>query len=660
MSVPERSATGTRRILLAGLAAVLAVCVSGCVSLQASGPISSVNEEGEGSSQGQIWPSPPSANEAATAIVNGFLEAAQSGSANLAIADDYLTADMQQEWKSEQNTVIVLADDSESYPQPPGDATADSGDAASSAETADNGAQRPVNGVDRETDTATGSGATQISEEVQGDLLGTVDASGLYSAASDDTATYQFGLVETKAGYRISSLPPEFGVLMERSDFESSYDRHDVYYENAQYPGKLIPTQVYLPAIDTDQDLATAMTQLVVDGVPDQLGSALQTSVPAAAFKSVRFGGDGDATVTIDSKGACVKTPGDCEYLGQQLADTLSSLSTKVTSVTIDDQANSYKYQAVSTDSTSTLADYGLSQGGRLSRPFYAVAADGGVEQVSTFGTASATEIALGSTKTKFKSIAVAPQSQGGSGQQIALVSQDGTKVYVPHKQNGAYELTQVYPSTSGSSASPGSAATGASVSGLSWDDDGDLWFTVKLDGVTSVYRYGSGDLSQVTVSGLDGQVTQVAAAPDGVRVAVGYQDSTGDGWISVASASSDADGNWSLQLGEPELVAADWDEVTDFDWYNEDSLAVLGIEPNSQVLGLYQIYADGSSVYDTLTEQPVEAGPPTNADHFVWNSGGYPIASAPNAGKEKLYQLSVEGQDAQPLSGVLGSSPSY
>ena len=653
MSAPGRVAT-SRRIRLAGLAAALVVAVSGCASLQADGPVTSVTEEGEGSSQVQIWPSPPSANEAPTAIVTGFLEAARSGTANLGIADDYLTADTQKQWKSEQGTVIVLADDSESYPQPPGDGSADSGDATSAAQITDNGPESPAD-TGEAADTAAGSNTAELTEEVQGELLGTLDSSGLYSAANG-TETYQFGLTETKAGYRISSLPPDFGVLMEGSDFESYYDRHDVYYENAQYPGKLIPAQVYLPGIDTDQDVAAAMARLVVDGVPDQLGSALQTSVSAAVFKTVQFGGDGDATVTINSKGACVKSPNACVYLGEQLAETLSSLSTKVTSVTVEDQANGQDYRPVSAD--SSLIGYGLGQGGRLARPFYAIAADGSVEQVSDFGTASATETTFGSSKTTFKSIAVGPTEQGGSTQPIALVGADGTKVYVPHKQSGGYELTQVYPQTSGTGA--GSAA-GGSVGDLSWDAYGDLWFTVTRAGTTSVYRYGDGDLSQVTVSGLGGdRVTQVAAAPDGVRVAVGYKDSTGDAWVAIASASSDAAGNWSLQLGRSEVVAADWSQVNDFDWYNEDSLAVLGIEPNSQELGLYQVYADGSSVYDSLTEQPVEASPPANAAQFVWNAGGDPLAAAVNGGRERLYELSVEGQDAQPLTGVFGTSPSY
>ena len=657
MSIPGPRGRAARpaggRIRLAALAIVLAATASGCVSLQANGPITPVSEEGDGSSQVQIWPSPPSANEAAYAIVTGFLEAARSGSANLAIADDYLTADMQKQWRTEQGTVIVLADDSESYPQPPGESSGDSGDAQSSAEGSDSTPDHPFNNVAQGSGTAEGSDSVQVTEVVQGDLLGTLDSSGLYSAANG-TVTYQFGLTDTKAGYRISSLPPRFGVLMERSDFESGYNRHDVYYQNAEYSNKLIPAQVYLPAIDTDQDLATAMARLIVAGVPEQLGSALQAAVPGAGFTSVQFGGDGDATVTINSKGYCVKNGEACGYLAQQLVETLSSLSTKVTAVTIVDQANGQTY--LPTPTNSALIDYGPGQGTRPGGEFYAVTSAGGVERVSPFGTPSAVTVPFGTAKAKFRSIAVSPPEQGAGAQPIALVSQDDSKVYIAHRQNGG-DLTQIYPASSNAT-----AASSGGVGGLSWDDYGDLWFTTTLGGITSVYRYGDGDLSQVSVSGLaeGDQVTHVAAAPDGVRVAVGYRDSGEDAWIDIAAAASDTDGDWSLQLGGSEPLAADWDQVKDFDWYNEDSLAVLGIEPNSQALGLYQVYADGSSVYDSLTEQPVEASPPNNADHFVWNLYGDPVASAFNSGKEMLYELSVEGQDAQALNGVFGTSPSY
>ena len=636
---------GRAGIRMAGLAAVIAALASGCVSLQTNGPVTTVADGDSGSSQVQIWPSPPTASESPTGIVTGFLAAARSGSANASIAEAYLNTDMQKQWKSEMNTVLVLADDSETYPQAPGQngTSADQGDTTAAV-------QIPTAGQAEQAaqDTDTGDSGTDVTEQVQGDLLGTVDSSGVYSASSGQV-TYEFGLTETKNGYRISSLPDGFGVLMERSDFESSYSRHNVYYENSQYGGKLIPAQIYLPAIDTDQELADAMAREVVQGVPDELGTAVQDAVQNAVIKSgVQFQGDGSAIVVIDSHGACTKDAGACEYLSQQLAVSLNSLSTKVTSVTVKDQSNNHEYSQAP---DATLTSYGLSQGSRSGQPaFYAIADDGAVEQVSSGGTVSSSEKSYGPAKSKYKEVAVNP-GQADRAQQLALVSQDGTKVYVSRRQDDSADLTQVYPSSA--------TAAGGTVGGLSWDAYGDLWFTVAQGGATTVYRYGQDTLSQVAVTGLDGTITQVAAAPDGSRVAVGYKDSSGDSWISIGAVSQSG-GGWQLDLSAPDVVAADWSQINDFDWYNEDSLAVLGIQPNSQVLGLYQVYTDGSAVFDSLTEQPVEAGPPANADSFVWSSGSQPIAAAVNSGKHSLYQLSVEGVDAQLLTGVSGISPSY
>jgi hypothetical protein len=616
---------------MAGLAAVLAVVASGCVSLQASGPVTPVTQGDSGSSQVQIWPSPPTVGEPPAQLVTGFLEAARSGSANLSIADAYLTSAAQAQWKSEQNTVIVLADNSQTFPLQAGQSTS-SVQESPAADQQDSGAS------------AFGFYAT---EQVQGDQIGAVDSSGLYSA-KNGAVTYAFGIDETKNGYRIASLPDGFGVLMERSDFESSYSRHDVYFQNAQYDNALIPTQIYLPAIDTDQDLANAMSRFVVQGAADLPGAGVQDSLQGAVLKGVQLRNDGSAAVTIDSHEACVKDGSACRLLSDQLLATLNSLSTKVTSVTVTDQANNAPYTS---QPDSVQISYGQSPGSNVGRNFYAIADDGTVELVGTVGSGNSNPQSYGPAKTKFRQVSLDPV-ESSHAPQLALVSQDGTKVYVPRKSDGSGLLTQVYPSSSGQS--------GGTVGPLSWDAYGVLWFTVTQGGTTEVYRYSQDSLSEVAVSGLDGRITQVAAAPDGSRVAVAYKDSTGDSWIAIGAAASEGDSGWLLQLDQRETVAADWSQITDFDWYNEDSLAILGIQPNSQVLGVYQIYADGSSVYDSLTDQPVEAGPPANAQSFVWRSGGQPIAAAVNGGKNSLYQLFVEGQGAQLLSGVSGTSPSY
>lgn len=635
-------------IRAAGVTALVGLLASGCATLPSSGPITKVGEGDEGAAQVQTWPSPPSAGESPSDIVGGFLEAARSGASNQRIAAAYLTSAMQKTWQGEQNTVIVLADYSEGLPQSPADA----------------GSQQDTNisPADQAAGSAGGSDApTTVAEQVQGTVIGQLGPQGLYGAQSG-RGTFQFTVESTKAGYRISQLPDDFGVLMERSDFESSYSRHTVYYGNPQRPGYYVPTEMYLPVADTDSEVAGQMARLIVSRVPPPLSPAMQDAMTGADFVGLDLAGSGEAIVTIKANGACTKNLNPCDELAQQLAQSLGGLSTKVDTVAVVDQSSGQSTQQHTP--ISGVAGYGLDEQGRTNpnREFFAVSSDGALESVNASGGVTDPDISFaGSSKVHFTQVAVAPggiQNGDELPDHVALLGSDGYSVYVAHRQGGSETLSDIFPGTV--------VQPGGTVGRLAWDSDSDpevggaLWFTYTLNHVTSVYRYFDGELSQVTVTGLGGgSIVSVAPAPDGDRVAIGYANGQDDS-IAVAAAVPQAGGGFNVNLGESEVVAAGWDSITQFDWYDEDSLAVLGLPPNAQELGLYQLYADGSPVYDTLTLQPVQASPPSQADGFVWNAGGQPIAAAVNQGKDMFYTLSVEGQEAQPLSGVSGISPSY
>lgn len=632
--------------MLALVAVLVAMLASGCASLQQNGSITSVPEDSAGTLQMQIWPSPPSANEDSTNIVSGFLEAARSGASNQGIASDYLTGVARSDWQSEQKNVIVLADYSESYPL-----TADSA--------ASDNPEQPSGVLPGQGSTAADCTAGSVPVTVSGNLVGKLESSGLYTAKSG-AQTYTFLVSQTKAGCRISSLPADFGVLMERSDFESSYSRHTVYYQsgNSQQQGVMVPAQVYLPSVDADLTVAQDMVQLIIKGVPSGLAPALADSVTGAVLKNVVLDSSGTATVTIDGKGAC-STPSSssspCQELATQLADTLYSLSTKVSTLNLVDVSSGRPFMAEAPP--TGFDDFGLKvrdTSGQGVGHFYTIADDGTVQEVHASGsTTSINKLTIGPSKTQFKAVSVEPgTTTDPSKATFALLGHDGSTVYVTREQGGTYPLTQVYPTSATSIA--------GSVQQMSWDEAGDLWFTVKINGVVSIYRYGGGELNQVPVIGLgDGeQIVQVAAAPDGDRVAVGI--SGANGYSIAITAASPGNGDWQLDLAHSEVAADSWNSVNDFDWYNEETLAVLGIQSSSQSLGLYQVYADGSAVYDSLTEQPVQASPPSGTTQFVWNTTGQPIAEAAVGKQNLLYQLSVEGETAQPLSNLTGTWPSY
>jgi len=628
---------GRRRssgIRAAGLALLCACLTSGCVSLQEDGTITKVQEQDAGAAQVQIWPSSPSPRENAGEIVSGFLEAARSGAANQKIAAAYLTQGTQKTWQEKQNKVIVLADYSESSPQEP------------NAPDQQDGPNEPGSGSSDDD-----YGAATVVEQVQGTVIGQLDANGLFSAQSRSVA-YNFTVKLTKDGYRIAQLPDDFGVLMDSSDFESFYTRHVVYYENPQPEanGKMmVPAQVYLPSVDTEQQVDEQAARLVVDGVPAAPSSVMRDAADGARFVSMQMDSSGRAGVKIKSNGACGRPADGCDLLARLLAQTLGGLSTKFVSVELTDTSSG---RTVSAQPTADVSDYGLGPQLRAdgTRAYYAISPTGQLEQLNTSGDVLQRSIDFGDSKVTFSSVTEQP---GGTDlQDLALVSQDESTLYEPRRQNGVEQLATVYPAA-------GSPA-GGRVGRAGWDYFGNLWFTVVLGKATSVYRYDGRSLDQVEVNGLNAMPEEVLPAPDGDQVAVRYTDGAGQ-QIAIGAVIRTADDGYALNLVNAQVVASSWKEVTDFDWFNEGSLAVLGIQPGSGELGLYEIYTDGSAAFDSLTSQPSQVIPPSQAGGFVWTAAGPPIVTAPNQGKDTLYTLSVEGQNAQSLNDKLyGSSPTY
>lgn len=631
----SRRSPGIRAAAFALVALLCASFVSGCATLQQDGAITQASAEDAGGSQVQIWPSMPRSGEQPSEIVGGFLEAARSGASNQGIADAYLTAAMKKQWQTEQNTVIVLADYSEGIPQSVGVSNGQAGPRD------DDGDADPPGSV--------------VTERVQGSLLGRLDANGLYSAQSGSD-NYDFKVESTKDGWRISQLPANFGVLMERSDFESFYAPYAVYYENPQQTpqtsGMLVPAQVYLPNVDTEEQVSEQAARLVVDGVPDRLAPMMQAAVTGVTYQGIEISGSGEATVTVKSGGKCAVAQ-KCSALADELAQTLTRIGPKITSVAVKDSASGDVSTAVGQDDgpiTYGQAPLPGSGNANSNINFYAISPDGRLEQLNTNGSGESN--LLKDTKDAFRSVTASPADRGGR-QQLALVSKDGKSISVAREQGESWQLDTVYPAT-------GSAAGGI-VGKAGWDTAGDLWFTVTLDGVTSVYRHGGESLDKVAVPALGGTVDEVLPAPDDDRVAVRFTAADGTQSIIIAGVT-ESDGDYALDFGGGQYAAVGWTSITDFDWYKEESLAVLGMQPSSQSLGLYQIYADGSAVYDSLTSQPIQASPPDQADSFVWTDAeaGHPIASAPSQGKSTLYTLSVEGQDAQQMGTLTGTSPTY
>jgi hypothetical protein len=584
----------------------LAGCTTGCVSLQTAGPVTPVTQGDVGYPNIQLWPSPPTATETAAQLVGGFLQAARSGAQNIPIANAYLTGPALQSWKNDRQKVIIVADGTESAPT-------------------------LVGGTD-------GLPAETVS--ITGDVVGTLDDQAQYSAQAS-SVPYNFEVVKTKDGYRISGLPDDFGVVLQQSEFESEYAVHDIFFANTAQNGKLIPTQVYLPSADTDQVAAETLAGLVLHGVPDRLVYAASSGVPSAKLDRLEFQPNDTIQVMLDGD-VCSRPHADCNLLALQLTATFASgLSAKVGTVRVVDAGDGASAEI--DGDVSSAYTYGIGEGGKQEDAFV-VTQDGQVESVGIgpASTGSAPRpIQIGPAKSKFGQVARQPGQDHRLN--LALTSQDGTHLYLVDQVPYPDQLHPVF--------------TGTDISSLSWDQQGNLWFTAVTGGVTQVYRYSDGTYAKVAIDGLEGNVATVAAAPDSARVAVSYQTGGGDYSIAIGTATVQPDGTWTLELQGAQTVADSWTQILDFGWYGEDSLAVLGTPATAGSLRLFQLYADGSAVYDSLTQQPVEANPVTDTQDVCWNANGQPIVATKEG---KLYELSVEGLDAQLLTAGPVFSPSY
>ncbi len=233
-----RTSRRRRTACVAALITVLAVLVTGCVTVPTSGHVQSVNvtQSNGGNSQYylQTIPVPPGHNWSPEQIVSGFLAANASFANNHAVARQYLTRDASQQWQPGL-AVTVYSQIGQAQRLP-----------------AEAGQSRQV------------AGTGTINVEVSGTVLGNLSGSGQYSISSRSKDTGQkFTLVQQKnKQWRISSLPPQ--VLLTQSDFVHVYQPRNIYFFDPAMQ-TLVPDPVYVPEEATP---AVLVRQLIDDLIP--------------------------------------------------------------------------------------------------------------------------------------------------------------------------------------------------------------------------------------------------------------------------------------------------------------------------------------------------------------------------------------------------------
>ncbi|MFT3877847.1 MAG: LpqB family beta-propeller domain-containing protein [Propioniciclava sp.] len=229
---------------LVSLLLVLAVALTGCVSVPTSGPIVRVSAVAERVNTGvEIAPGPPQQGAGAGTIVDGFLHAMASYQPDYAVARAYLTAEATARWHPEQGVRIYAEGN-------------------------------PV---------SIGEGKATLKASV----VGTIDAAGAYRQ-SNDVVDHDFGLVRDADGQWRISNPPE-GLLVSEYLFPSAFTRVVTYFP-ANDGDWLVPDPRYFPRGEQAHQRAAAAVA----------GGATQWLAPAVAAAPERLALDG---VSVDAAG---------------------------------------------------------------------------------------------------------------------------------------------------------------------------------------------------------------------------------------------------------------------------------------------------------------------------------------------------------------------
>lgn len=271
-----------RRRLLApvALAGALTLGAAGCATLPSSSS-PQVIDTFSPSATSLAVPTPVPDQEP-DLLVRDFLKAAAIADQRHAAARQFLTPSAAETWDDSATTTVVLRADL----------------SAEGGRTADRAAYT-----------------------VRAEKVGTLDPGGIFREEGGQLEV-TIGLARVDGQWRIDRLPP--GVVMERTEFFSTYAQRDLYFLSAT-GDSLVPDPRWTAA--RKDDLGFALVNLLATGPRPVLAAAVSSRLPVSvSVRSPGGGGDGDgeAGTTIDFAGLPVLSSQATAQFAAQVVWTLS------------------------------------------------------------------------------------------------------------------------------------------------------------------------------------------------------------------------------------------------------------------------------------------------------------------------------------------------
>jgi hypothetical protein len=588
--------TGSRRLVRlrgACLLAVGTIAVAGCVGMPQNGQVRDFSNKQADTEQNPeseigLFPSGPVPNSSPEGIVKEFLIASASYPTDAPIVQEYL-ADPGKAWNPGWSVTVLKSHIVTSL-----------------------GLVKP-----------TGShGVEKAVVGVSGPIQATLNGTGQYVLASaqsgNSTANYRFDLVQVGGQWRIVNPPPTYR-LVDESEFPQAYQSQDLYFFASTGPASsmLVPDAVFVPTGTSPAPLVSQLVTALARGpATTWLQGAANTAFPSGTkILGVLLSG---ATVTVNLGGTAASAD----------TATLERISAELLWTLVGPTASVPTIQSVELelDGKAWLPPSAPCRGGQAPTAFQKLASYDCYDPYPSVP-ASFSYVAAGQPWSRCGSES---QAQDGSiGAVVSVFDRTGSASanecggYVDPQSPSPLPHTALTPVLSMTAVSPtGRFVAGVSpppdqdilyvgpargsitafaaserlksapgISAISWDRDDDLW-VAQNDNIWVVPGNGTTKYAAVNPFG-GGQVTGLAVAPDGVRIAAIVQTDAG-AELELAAIERTGGSQVGVQRGsftpqftiEPAVqLGPNLSDPISLTWYNADTLIVLDAQSSGNTL---------------------------------------------------------------------------
>ncbi|MCQ8775060.1 LpqB family beta-propeller domain-containing protein [Streptomyces telluris] len=543
-------ASGLRRRTAGfGGLAVSAALLAGCASMPDSGEVTAVDssQRADADSQVRVYGVPPHKGERPQELVTGFLEATTSDDPDYGTARMYLAKGEQRRWDPSWGTVVL--------------------------------AEPPQVQVER-----TGDGDRDYTITLIGKQVARIDAKHAYKP---EEGAYKERIHVAREGgeWRIDRLPP--GLVLGLADFQRIYRSVNKYYfaelgTSGSGKGRdvLVADPVYLRK---RIDPVTSTVNALLDGPTNWLDPVAATAFPTGTkVVDRRLSVDDSNALRIRLNGKAAGTnQAQCLRMAAQLLYTVQDQSAKVGQVVLQRDNGSQLCSLGREEARKYAPDQAAGRG--ADQQYFVDAqhrmvslADGDEEArrvPGPFGADGAVQL---------RSVGVDRSEHHAAG-----VAANGQALYVTRLETGS------------ALGEPRVTARGGAKAGLtapSWDGLGDLWVADQDPERPRLLRLpgGTGSPEEVQVPRLDGRITGLRVAADGVRIALLV---TKDDRTSLKLGRVERHGGagrLTLSVQELRSVAPRLEQVDAVSWAGGSRLLVAGNEQGG-LQQLQYIDTDGS-----------------------------------------------------------------